>query len=185
MTTSRQNSAATCYEPHEDLQKLLKDLKNHKGEDWRQFKHRVINKHIFGAMANLTFLLERMDEDPYIRKRFEKDIKALLLANSTVKLDDREKMRKYIFRRFIDACNPSSKGGGVRKRDFRLILCSEMQSSINGAMRDIGPSKFKNVQFFHKTGSIDIDRAEAWTTEFAQESYDSLKFDKRTRPALF
>jgi hypothetical protein len=158
---------------------------NKKGGKWRTLKTRTINDHIFTAMANLTYLLERMKEDPYIQKRLEKDIKALFFAKSTRPNELKDERRvKFIFTRFIDACTPSPESSN-RRQDFRLILCSEMQTSINIAMRGIGPSKFKNYKFFHKTGSVDIDRAEAWTTEFAQESYNRLKFDKETRPALF
>ena len=66
----------------EDIKKAKKALtKDH--ELLNRQKVDVLNRHVFQAMANLTYLLEIMQREPYIRERFDDDIKKLFLTKSS------------------------------------------------------------------------------------------------------
>jgi hypothetical protein len=138
----------------------------------------VINKHIFRSMANLTFLVEKMQANPYIRERFEDDLKALLSAESTV-VENKE----HIFLRFLKACACESPQGALTE-DFRLILCHYLQWAVYDMITHT--SKFKNRDSPIPLESIlfaDIKRSLAWINFLSPDRIP--KFDKETRPALF
>lgn len=141
-------------------------------------KNNVLNRHVFQSMANLTFLLEQMQKEPYIRERFEDDIKALFFAESTV-IENKEP----IFLRFLKSCVCESPDGALPE-DFRLILCHYLQWAASDMITHT--SKFINRYRPHALESVlfeDIKRSLAWISFLSPDRIP--EFDKETRPALF
>jgi hypothetical protein len=138
----------------------------------------VINKHIFRSMANLTVLIEKMQQDLYIRERFEDDLKALFLGESA-EIENKEP----IFLRFLKACVCESPQG-VLSLDFRLILCHYMQWAVYDMITHT--KKFKNKDSSFPLENVlfdDIKRSLAWTNFLSADRIP--EFDKDTRPPLF
>jgi hypothetical protein len=160
----------------EDIKKDKNDLEK-KHKLLNKQKVDVLNRHIFRAMANLTYLLEMMQHHPYIHKRFEGDIKALFLTKSSV-----VKKHKSIFERFIEAsCMTTLTERGKPLPDFRLILIDMMQQLIFRKMQVIGPRKFNDTSFWEKTMMADMERAVAWIREVAHEALLKEFVDEKRR----
>lgn len=160
----------------------------------------VLNKHIFPAMANLTVLIEKMQQNSYIREIFDDDVKALFLTKSRVNNNSND---RSIFQRFIEASSVMtmttlmSTELGIEPKmplpDYRLILCRIIQQSVFEAMRDIGPSKFDEPELA-ETMMVDMKLALAWTKEVSHKAWINevshgagakLHLQKKRRPALF
>jgi hypothetical protein len=157
----------------------------------------VLNNHLFRSMANLTVFLEYVMNNPYLQNTFEKDLKALFFAKST--LDSNPRGTESVFARFIEACcwsktsktttmtSSSSKKGETKMplSDFRFILMETMMDKIWKMIPEIGQNKFKNDTFLNNVLYADFGRSVSWMKEFAHEPHGRLQFDEKRRPALF
>lgn len=153
-------------------------------------KVRVLDEVVFPSMANLTRFLEFILISPYTNRAFEKDLKALFLANSKT-----AENKQPIFARFIEACCWSKTSEAVSRRgkikssvplsDTRFILMDIMMDKIWMMISEIGAYKFKSDTFLNTVLFSDFGRAVAWMKEFGFEPSRQLDFDQDRRPALF
>lgn len=163
-------------------------------------KVRILNKQIFPAMANLTVLVEKMREHPYIRGVFEDDVKELFLQGSP------NKPGWTIFHRFVEAClckrergeqsQADDKDSAALAPDFRAMLGEYMQRAVFEMMKEMMPLKFEDSYFREKIIIDDMTRPIVWSKYFAAEARmnldPNLRLDKEgmpqgehRRPALF
>jgi hypothetical protein len=142
-------------------------------------KVRVLNGVVYPSMANVTRFLEFVLVSPYLNRTFERDVRALLLAES-IKNENRES----IFARFIESCCWSmsaavSKRGKVKANvplsDFRLILMGIMMDKIWIMMKGIGQYKFKNDTFLNDVLYTDFGRAVSWMKSLHMNPQDILR----------
>ena len=209
MSTKNGQNRNTYYAPHPTLVDFIDDLlglkrkyeesdgKEKKALDrelkvLKRRKYDILNVHIFRAMANLTYLLEMMQAEPFIREKFDDDIKALFLSKSRKKHTD-----EYIFDRFVRAtCRSRLPKENQNPKDipqlpdFRSILCNRMQTSIIEAMHDVAPfiflDKFGDPAFSTDAMLPQLRSAHSWTRLFASEAYRHyMPLDMKTRPPLF
>jgi hypothetical protein len=162
-------------------------------------KVRILNKHIFPEMANLTVLLEKMQIDPYIREVFKDDIENLFFARST-DIED----KTHIFYRFLSACvakpkrsrrvdsNEQTRNKDATPRtdlelplDSRFILAEYMQRAVYAMVSGIEPQELGGLTFLQNKLLSDIENATQWLTLLAQRAHDHLEIDEDRRPALF
>jgi hypothetical protein len=155
----------------------------------------ILNNHLFRSMANLTVFLEYIMNNPYLQNTFEKDLKALFFAKST--LNSNPRGTESVFARFIEACcwsktsktimPPLSKKGETKMplSDFRFVLMETMMDKIWKMIPEIGQNKFKNDTFLNNVLYADFGRAVSWMKEFVHEPHGHLQFDEKRRPALF
>jgi len=157
----------------------------------------VLNKHIFPAMANLTVLVEAMQEESYIRGKFENDVRQLFLTKSS----KRGKDNKSIFERFIAASCTLTVSEDHRTKekekilapDWRLLLLDIMQRTIYRKMDVIAKLKFDSPDSRDEL-LAEMKTATRRTGEFAhkakmKEMTDGARRKKHSksvrRPALF
>lgn len=164
--SQKTKNGAGYYTPHPVLKGLIRDLlqvhakqqelerKKYAGQEindkekdtlsklvsrTNRKKTNALNKHVFQSMANLIFLFEEMQKKPYIRERFEDDIKVLFFTESN------KKSGEPIFLRFLIACVLRYRRGKVRyideTPDFRYILGEHMQRAVMILMQEVGPHK--------------------------------------------
>jgi hypothetical protein len=143
-------------------------------------------------MANLTVLLEKMQQYPSIREIFEGDIKALFFAQSINNED-----KTYIFYRFLHACVAKPKMQTSQKTkdaktvptsttpDPRFVLGEFMQRAVYAMIEGIEPHEFKDLIFLRDMLLNDIRRSIQWTQLFAGQWRGHLKFRGERRPARF
>lgn len=146
-------------------------------------KNNALNKHVFQSMANLTFLLEEMQKKPYIRERFEDDIKVLFFTESNKIPKD------PIFLRFLIACVLKYERGKARSTDktpdFRYILGEYMQRAVMILMQEAGPHKSDLDAFLVKKLDEEVLNAFSWVKVFAQQPRRDLDSYMKKRPALY
>ncbi len=134
----------------------------------------VLNKHIFPALANLTVLVEAMQEESYIRGKFEDDLRELFLGKSS----KRSKNSIPIFQRFIAAsCTLTSSVDHRTKEkkkilapDFRLFLLHIMQQTIYRKMEVIAKLKFNSPSFRKDKLLAEMKNATLSTEGFAHDA---------------
>jgi hypothetical protein len=155
----------------------------HEKDNIDKAKVDVLNIHIFPAMANLTVLLEKMREHPYIREVFEDDIKVLFLTESC------KEPGNPIFFRFLRAClhkhTPDETRPADEKPDFRYVLCMFMQIAVYKMVEEGGPHEFDLAAFLKDILFDDMKRSLGWTKVFAQQPLRELNSDRKNRPELF
>jgi ferredoxin-fold anticodon binding domain-containing protein len=144
----------------------------------------VLNEIIFPSMANLTVLLEKMKNEPYICDIFECDIKALFLTESA---ETEGQAKVPIFLRFVRACvsKPQTENTTVVP-DFRFILAFHMQHTVCEMIKmEASYQLEREEKHLYEVVLHDMLRSLAWTQFFSREARGSSKFRKDRRPALF
>jgi hypothetical protein len=143
----------------------------------------VLNRYVFQSMANLTFLLEQMQKEPYIRKRFEDDIKVLFFKESSKRPGD------PILFRFLRACVMKYERGKAHSTaetpDFRYILAEYMQRSVMMLMQEIGPHQSDLDALVLNKINEEVGNAFAWVKVFAQQPRRELDADMENRPEIY
>ena len=166
----------------EQANAVKEDLK-HVKDNLDKEKVDILNKYIFRAMANLTVLVEKVQEDPYIREIFENDLKALFFAEST-----EIEANTPVFLRFIRGCvyHNSQVSSTDMASDFRFILAYFMQHTIHEMIKKEASYKLeKENKYLFDAVLADMMRSLAWTHFFSGEARRGLTFRKERRPVLF
>lgn len=167
----------------EDFDKALKKVK-HDRLLLNRRKVDVLNIHVFQSMANLTYLLEMMRQEPIIRDRFDEDIRDLFLTSSS--LNDSSFMKnKCIFERFIGAsCRIMVDEKGELVPDFRMVLLDIMQRLISKIMVVVGERHFDDPSLWKDAMKPDLQRAVAWVSEVSYKArVNEVRKEKRRKKA--
>jgi hypothetical protein len=148
----------------------------------------ILNKHIFQAMANLTFFFESIAESPELQEVFEDDIKELLFWRKK-KIDKVQSENKKplaidqtqaVFTRLIDAMLIWNE----RKdpNNFRLGLIYILQNIIFQKINNLALTEFGDT-IANNIVQADMGRVWAWTKLYAGrvEKDD----EESNRPVLF
>jgi hypothetical protein len=200
-----------CYMPSVTLIKYMKDKlqveqKRQKllsrGEDLPaedkqhirnldRMKVHILDSYIFPAMANLTFFLEYIAENPKeLQEVFEDDLKELLLGKNKQKQEDKTQSEhkkprfidqtQSVFARLIDAALEWNEQ--EYPNNFRQKLIHILQNTIFQKINDLALKEYDDA-FANNIVQIDMGRAWYWTRLYARNT-EKEKEDP-DRPVLF
>jgi mannose/cellobiose epimerase-like protein (N-acyl-D-glucosamine 2-epimerase family) len=172
----------------ETTAKAFSDKDKRKIRNLDRMKVYTLNKHIFQAMANLTFFFESIAESPELQEVFEDDIKELLFWRKK-KIDKVQSENKKpltidqtqaVFTRLLDAMLIWNE----RKdpNNFRLALIYILQNIIFQKINNLALTEFGDT-IANNIVQADMGRAWAWTKLYARrvEKDD----EESNRPVLF
>ena len=174
-------------------------------------KNYYLNKYVFPSLANLIVFLEYACRKE-LRKVFDKDVKELLLGESTLSHNYAvkgesilrcEKYRRRVFRRLIHAALAHIEGKNddkgqthdnvlqedyenLKPDDFKYLLAQMAQKEMGWMMLGATESRFGPDTVAKNLIEPDMGRAETWLNLLASGvTSGSKKFDSNNRPVLF
>jgi len=162
-----------------------------------RLKNYYLNKYVFPSMANIVVFLEYSSRKE-LRKVFDKDVKELLLSESTV---GSEKYHRPMFRRLVHAVLSQiaevkedqtyhnvlqEDYEKIKPDDFKYLLAEMAQKEIGWMMLGATSTRFGSDGIAQSLMKPDMGRAENWLNLLANGvSQDGKKFNSKNRPVLF
>ena len=182
MTKKSSKLKARCYQPRDEVEKILIGLLWHKDEvemgsvvdrNHKRYldkeKVKLLNEYIFPSMANVVFFFRSISKYPQLKEIFENDVKDLLGVRRENLQDDNY---GYIFEALIQSVILPGEGflsaEKIRGKDFRLRLSQILMETVRAKMELSGIDVLKSTNA-QRIVAEDCIRVWAWVRMLAAD----------------